>query len=537
MAHNAGRVVLATTTRRAVRAGAIWGLVFGGLVAASAFGYDASFPTAESRAKLAASFESNAGIAALLGPARRLDTVAGFTAWRTMGVLTIVGAIWGMLLATRATRGEEDAGRWELVLSGATTRRRASIDAMLGLALGWLALWAVTAVLAVLVGSAAKVSFSVTASLFLATAVCTGAGVFLAVGVLAAQLASSRRRANLIAAAVLGVAFLVRMVADSVNGLHGLRWLSPLGWIEELRPLTGSRPWLLLALLAVVALCGVASALLAGARDLGAGPLASRDRRPARVGLLGNALGLTIRLTLPVIVAWLVALALFGLILGLVAPSAAEAVSGSTVIADVIGRLGGSAAGASAYLGLTFVIAAGLIAVAAAGQVAATGDEEAEGRADNVLGQPVARRSWLAGRVAVAAVLVALAGVLVGMAAWAGSASQSAGIDFGTLVKAGVNVAPPGLFVLGLGTFVFGVWPRRATLVAYAVVVWSFLVATVASVLSVNHWLLDTSVLQHVTPAPAAPPDWTSAGVLVALAAVGALLGVAGFSRRDLVSA
>jgi ABC-2 type transport system permease protein len=232
-----------------------------------------------------------------------------------------------------------------------------------------------------------------------------------------------------------------------------------------------------------------------------------------------------------------VAVALFGLVLGLVAPSAAEAVSGSTVISDVIGRLGGSAAGARAYLGLTFVIAAGLVAVAAAGQVAATGDEEAEGRADNVLGQPVARRSWLAGRVAVAAVLVTVAGVLVGAAAWVGSASQSAGIDFGTLVKAGVNVAPPGLFVLGLGTFVFGVWPRRATIVAYAVVVWSFLVATVASVLSVNHWLLDTSVLQHVTPAPAAPPDWTSAGALVALAAVGVVAGIAGFGRRDLASA
>jgi ABC-2 type transport system permease protein len=534
---DAGRVVLATTSRRAIRAGAIWGLVFGGLVAASAFGYDASFPTPASRAKLAASFGQNAGIAALLGPARHLDTVAGFTAWRTSGVLTIVGAIWGLLLATRATRGEEDAGRLELALSGPTTRRRAAVDAIVGLALGWLALWAVTAVLAVATGSAAKIDFGVSASLFLATSVCAGAGVFLAVGVLAAQLAESRRRANLIAASVLGAAFLIRMVADSVSSLHGLRWASPLGWIEELRPLTGSQGWVFLPLVVLISVCVVAAALLAGARDLGTGLVRARDRRPARVGLLGNAFGLTIRLTRPVIVAWLVALGLFGAVLGLVAPSAAEAVSGSTVIADVIGRLGGNANGASAYLGLTFVIAAGLIAVAAAGQVASTRDEEADGRVDGVLAQPVARRSWLAGRVAVGAVLVVAASVLVGAAAWAGGTSQHAGVAFGTLLQAGVNVAPPGLFVLGLGTFVFGLWPRGATAVAYAVVVWSFLVATVASVLSVSHWLLDTSVLQHVTPAPAAPPDWTSAGALVALGAAGALGGILGFERRDLVSA
>ena len=30
----------------------------------------------------------------------------------------ILAAIWGLLIATLLTRGEEDAGRWELLLSG-----------------------------------------------------------------------------------------------------------------------------------------------------------------------------------------------------------------------------------------------------------------------------------------------------------------------------------------------------------------------------------------------------------------------------------
>jgi ABC-2 type transport system permease protein len=87
--------------------------------------------------------------------------------------------------------------------TGATTRRRAAIDAIVGLALGGAALWAVTAILAVAVGAGNKVGCDVTASLFLVTAVCAGAAVFLAIGVLAAQLAGSRRRANLIAAGAL----------------------------------------------------------------------------------------------------------------------------------------------------------------------------------------------------------------------------------------------------------------------------------------------------------------------------------------------
>ncbi len=119
-----------------------------------------------------------------------------------------------------------------------------------------------------------------------------------------------------------------------------LRWFSPLGWIEEIHPLTGSRSWLLAVIaVIVVVLCGIA-AWLAGGRDVGASPLPSRDQRAPRLALLRDPLGLTVRLTLPVLVGWVVGLGVFGAVLGLVAKSAAEAVSGSTVIEDVIGRLG-----------------------------------------------------------------------------------------------------------------------------------------------------------------------------------------------------
>ena len=48
-------------------------------------------------------------------------------AWRTFGLLT----------ATRLMRREEDSGRWELLLAGQTTRRRAAVQAVAGLAAGW----------------------------------------------------------------------------------------------------------------------------------------------------------------------------------------------------------------------------------------------------------------------------------------------------------------------------------------------------------------------------------------------------------------
>ena len=69
------------------------------------------------------------------------------------GLLIIVGAIWGLLTATRLLRGEEDAGRWELFLAGRTTRRHAAAQAIAGLAAGFVVLWTLTAAFTVVAGS------------------------------------------------------------------------------------------------------------------------------------------------------------------------------------------------------------------------------------------------------------------------------------------------------------------------------------------------------------------------------------------------
>ncbi|CAI7974105.1 membrane hypothetical protein [Frankia sp. Hr75.2] len=124
-----------------------------------------------------------------------------------------------------------------------------------------------------------------------------------------------------------------------------------------------------------------------------------------------------------------------------------------------------------------------------------------------------------------------------GGGAWVGTAGQSDGIGAGDLVTAGVNIVPPGLFLLGLGTLVFGGWPRATRPVVYAYLTWAFLIEFSGGAVRLHHWLLDTSVFFHVSPAPAGPPDWSSAAVLSGLGIAGAVLGGFLFRRRDLRAA
>jgi putative exporter of polyketide antibiotics len=60
---------------------------------------------------------------------------------------------------------------------------------------------------------------------------------------------------------------------------------------------------------------------------------------------------------------------------------------------------------------------------------------------------------------------------------------------------------------------------------------------TFASTAGSGHWLRDTSPLLHITPAPAADPNWGAAFGLVALGFLAGAVGVLAFGRRDLQGA
>jgi ABC-2 type transport system permease protein len=527
-------VVTRLVARRAALPGALWGLVFGVVVGTSVSGYVGAYPTAAARAQIQASLASNAALQALFGPIHRLDTVAGFTAWRSLGVVSLLGAVWALLASTKFMRGEEEAGRWELLLAGPTTRGRAAADALAGLAAGAAAMFATTALVVVLVGQTSSADFGVGPSLFFALALVSSSALFLAVGALTSQLAPTRRRAAGLAAGVLGVSFVVRLVAAVGSGWGWLHWASPLGWIDELQPLTGARPVALVPIVVSIALMSWLTMRLAAARDLGASVVPDRDAANPHFGLLGGPTGLTVRMSRGVAIGWALSIAGMGVVIGLVARAAAKSLAESASIREALARLGATPNGALSYIGLSFVIFAMLVCLVAAGQVAATCAEELEGRVEHLLVRPVHRAHWLLGRIGVSIVVSAL---VAGASTWLGAALQHSGVGFGISIQAGCNVIAPAVFVLGIGTFVYGIAPRLAAGAAYGLVAWSFLIELVGTLVKASHWILDTSVLYHVTAAPAVAPNWTSALVLAGLGLVASAIGVLVFDRRDLVTA
>lgn len=116
-------------------------------------------------------------------------------------------------------------------------------------------------------------------------------------------------------------------------------------------------------------------------------------------------------------------------------------------------------------------------------------------------------------------------------------AARRSEVGFSDMLQAGLNTAVPALFVLGLGALLYGLVPRLAVPVLYGLVLWSFLIEIIGSSITSNHWLLDTAVLTHLGPVPAADLNWTAIAALTGMGVIAAAAGLAAFSRRDLVAA
>ena len=530
----ATRVAAAISARRMVRSAGLWGAVFGGYIAYAAWEYATSYPTVASREKIALTFGTNAGFSALLGQGQQLAAIGGFTAWRARGVLVPVGAVWAMLAATRLTRGEEDAGRLELLLAGQTTRRRAVAQAEAGLAAGLALLWVITAAATVAAGSPARIGISAGSALFLATAVVTGAVMFAGVGMLAAQLAATRRQANGIAAAIFGASLLIRVVADSTPGRHWLRWLSPLGWAENLHPLTSPAPVMFLPIAAFTAALAAAAAFVAGRHDMGSGVLPVSETPRPHTSLLHGPAGLAVRLDRPVITGWAAGLAVIGLIGGLVAPrppmrSAADrhraddrppwrpawqrGVSGDHLShrqrSDLLRRRRPGIRDPRRRSRRLCRPPAG-----PPGQPLALDDQppRSEHRTDHHRGP---RRGP----------------VRLGRHRRPAHRPRLRRTRQGRAQHHPARPVRPGGRQLRLRHMA-----ALAAPAAYGLVAWSFLIELLATV-TTNRWPLDTSVLHHIRPVPAAQPDWTSAAWLTGLGTLAALIGTGLFSRRDLAGA
>jgi ABC-2 type transport system permease protein len=530
-----GRSPAAVLARRALLDARVRTIAFGYLFAIYAYiqpaGYRHAYPTLADRIAFAHSFANNSALRLFYGYPYDALTVAGYSAWRVGGTLAIFAAIFGVLAAVRALRAEEDSGRMELILAAAVGRRTAFASAMAAITAGVCILWVAEFAGYVVGGLPAG------GSAYLALSTASVAPVFVGVGAAASQLAPTRRVALELGTAVVGLCLLLRVIADTSSGAGWLRWATPLGWAEELRPFTGAQPAVLVLPVATTAVLLLAAARIAAGRDIGTGTLPARDTAPPRLRLLSSSTAQALRSERGSLIVWTSSVAVFAFILGMISASISSAGISKSVRTEIAKLGSGSIATPIGYLAFLFIFFVLAVSLFACAQIGAARQEEADQRLETLLSQPLSRHSWLGGRLLLAAAGAAMLSLVAGLLTWAGARSQGVSISLPHMLEAGANCLPVAVLFLGISAFAYAIVPRASSGTAYGVVAVAFLWNLLGSLLGAPKWLIELTPFEHVGLVPTQPFQLVAAAAMLAIGVACAIAALGGFRRRDLLGA
>jgi ABC-2 type transport system permease protein len=501
----------------------------GVIVALEAFAYQTGYPDAASRAALTM-WGEDPGIRIIAGPATAVDTVGGFVVWDAGLYLTLILGAWALTMTTRVLRGDEGAGRTELLLVGPIRPVRVLLTQ-------FLVLFGACAVVGVVVALALSLSGAAVAGAILFGMATTGyCCALVALTGLASQVFATRRGTLGTVAASLAALILVRMVANSADSRMWLGWLTPGGWTDQLRAFGDNRwPVLLVPLTVTIVLAWVAVALRMH-RDAGAGLLAERAPHRSRPWGLGSPLAFAWRTNLGVLLAWAGGVAAAGVVVGVLLPTMDEYLASDAGFQDVLVAMGMNLTDLSrGFLAMWATILGLVIAVYCAFRLGATRAEEASTRADFLLTRSVPRWRWLGGHVLSMAASVVVLGLSAAAAMWLAGIATDAELSAADSFGAVFNTLPAVTVFAGLGVLVFGVVPRLTVAVAAGTAVAAYVLELVGPVLKWPEWVLGISPFHHLTAVPVDPFEPTAALVMLAVGVAFATVGVTAFTRRDLV--
>ncbi|HET9516522.1 MAG TPA: hypothetical protein VFO77_02220, partial [Actinoplanes sp.] len=476
-----------------------------------------------------AQLAANPAIRTLFGEPIALDQAGGFTVWRVGTFVAVLLGAWAILATTRITRGEEDAGRWDVLLAG-TVPLRAVVARHL----------AVVAAVTLLAGAAvtAVLALSGTAP---AGAAVHGAGIgvlglfFAALAGFAAQVFPVRASATGAVVAVLGAGLLARMIGDGVSALGWLRWLSPFGLVGLSRPYAEDRVLPLLVLLVAAGALIVAALAAAGRRDVRGGLVAAAAGRRPRLAMLGSVPAFAVRRMLRPLTGWALGIGAYYLLIGLTTVTVTRFLTDNPALAADAAQAGFSQLGAvegftATLYALLAMPVGGFAAVRLSGYAAA----EASRHLTLLAAQPLTRLRMLAAELAATTGGAVALCTVAGAAVWAGLAATGGRLSLPDALTGAWNALPIVLLSLGAATLAVGWLPQGVGVVGALPATGGFLLMVIADSVNAPSWLRELSPFAHLAPVPLTGVDWTSTLVMTGLAVILTVAGAVGYRRRDL---
>ncbi|GAB6859257.1 ABC transporter permease [Microbacterium xylanilyticum] len=508
------------------------------LMAYSGFaGVTQSYATVKDRVEVLAAVMANPVIMMFRGlPSGASE--GQFLSFEVLPWLTMLAALMSTFLAVRHTRGDEEAGRTELVATTALGRALPTIATIIHGVAANLVLGVLVALS--LIGS----KLDATGSWLMGATSATTGIAFLGIGLIAAQLMRTSRGANALTVWILVGTFLINGIgnvagtpSDDLTRItsSGLVWVSPFGWAEQARPYDTDDGWPALLGVAFGLVLAIVAVALQSARDIGEGFIPARPGRIHARPALSTPHALVWRLTNGAIVGWAVGGALTGLLATKLSGLAGEISGQNPAVQQILDKIGKAGNLEETVVSVFFTMLGILAACAAVQIVVRARQEEAHGTAENVLALPVGRVRWLADYLLVATFAIAIivaAAMLAAFAGLAGNAHVSSLAQVVVVVGLGQGLAACVFTVLtGL---VFVLLPRGTVGIAWALVLLATVFGLFGPLFGLPEWTTRFSPFSVTPIVSNGDTDLRGTVWLVLVVVAGAAASLALMRRREL---
>jgi ABC-2 type transport system permease protein len=472
---------------------------------------------------------ANPAVRALYGMPFDVTSAGGFAVWRVGTFVCIAAGLWAAMATTRVLRGEEEAGRWDLLLTASVTRDGVLLSHSKVLAVGTVGIG-----LTVFASFAGLGEPAGPAALY-GTGVALFTLIFVAVGAVTSQVFGTRRRALGSAGAVLGISYVVRMLADGTTNGEWLRWATPLGWVENLQAFAGNHLLPLIPLAITPLILFSIAVVLDRRRDTDEGIVRDTGTAVAHTRLLRSPLGFAWRQRLGGLLGWGLGLLAFGIVMGAITKAFVDFIANDPDIAELTAQFGfTSLTTPLGFISSMDAMCAVVVCVYAVTGIHRLWEDEQFDRLDLVFAARVSRTAWLAATTVSTAAMCVITLFAVGCGTWIGAVATGVDITFVESIGGIANTAPLVVLFLGLALALHGIVPKWTMPVAAGGAGALYLLSFLGPALDLPDWVIDISPWRHIAVAPPDPVNWV--GTIV-MSLLGIALGAAGFltyARRDL---
>lgn len=335
---------------------------------------------------------------------------------------------------------------------------------------------------------------------------------------------------------LLGLLYIVRMLTDVTNLSIG--WFNPLSWSYLAFPyVKGHENWLAVFLTFLLAflILGI-SYILELKRDVGVGYLPERKARlHGKKGHFGFP-GLVLNLEKKMIIGWLLASFVLGLVYGSMFGQMDQFISSNKTVKELFV---GNETAASAIRGNFMVTLFSILSIliAAFGVILLTKmvSEERKNRLEALYALPLSRLKVYSTYLLIAILSVILAQFLALFGIFIEQLGNKNALSFLEIMKSGMIWLVAVIFVLAILSLLLGFVPRLAELI-WVYLAFLLFMTYLGKLLSLPKWLENLSIYNYIPKLPVEKMNLPTVLFILILSVFLVLLGFGAYRRRDLIT-